>query len=196
MSEKQHICDRMIEVIEKNLVSVASFEKKAADSGLKVSGGYLRKAAKNQTNIGVDLIDYFLGVYQDVDAHWLLTGKKISGNTDKNNTPVVKSGDNNGKFNGSVEDVLTHLIEGDTKYILMNKELILEKYRLVSIDKINEEKKDSEREHQKLLEEIAQKKQEVASQQATITKIMETMAEIVKKLPEPPAHLVQVDKAQ
>lgn len=185
-------------MIEGKGLVLTNFEEKWKNEG-KISVGYLSSAAKSNRNIGIKLIEYFIEEFPETDINWLLTGKYLSRNTGEKNGKhynVDKTNDNNGKSNASVEDILTHLIEGDTKYILMNKELILEKYRLVSIDKIDEDKKESERKHQTLLEELQHKKEEVKSQRETITTILRAMEEVVKKLPDPPAHLVKVDKTQ
>lgn len=86
MTKKEHICARMVKVIEDTKNSVRSFETKAANQGVKVSGGYLRKAAKNNTNIGIDIIDYFLDQFPDINPAWLLKG---IGNV-KNHTSATK----------------------------------------------------------------------------------------------------------
>lgn len=65
----------MVDVIEAKKASVASFEKNASTAGIKLSAGYLRKAAKNRINIGVDILEYFLGEFPDVEAEWLISGK-------------------------------------------------------------------------------------------------------------------------
>lgn len=64
----------MVKIIEESKISVASFEEDGAKKGIKVSGGYLRKAAKNGTNIGIDLVDYFLDRYPEINPGWLLKG--------------------------------------------------------------------------------------------------------------------------
>lgn len=196
MEAPEHICSRMIQVIERKGLVLTNFEEKWKNEG-KISVGYLSSAAKSNRNIGIKLIEYFIEEFPEVDVNWLLTGKYLSRNTGEKNGKhynVDKTSDN-GKSSIALEDVLTHLIEGDTKYILMNKELILEKYRLVSIDKLNEEKLEADRKHQELLEELRIKKDEIKSQQDTMASILMAMTELVKKLPGPPPELVKVDKA-
>jgi hypothetical protein len=91
LAEKQHICARMVEIIEGAGMSVAKWEQDAAEKEVKVSGGYLRKAAKNNTNIGIDLVDYFLEQFPDVNVEWLITGRGLRRNTDKKVQPQQNS---------------------------------------------------------------------------------------------------------
>lgn len=76
MKKQEHICTRMVKIIEGKGLSVAEWEEKASFSGVNVSGGYLRKSAKNDIAVGHKLIEYFLDQFQDVDANWLLTGNE------------------------------------------------------------------------------------------------------------------------
>lgn len=91
MAEKEHVCTRMVRIIEENGLSVAQFENEAAETGIAVSGGYLRKAAKKGTNIGIDLLDYFLAKFNHVDANWLITGSGDSGKIEKKGTAATNS---------------------------------------------------------------------------------------------------------
>lgn len=86
MAEKEHICTRMVDIIEATGASVANFEKNAAEKGVKVSAGYLRKAAKNDISIGIDLVEYFLAQFPDVNPGWLVTGTGLSRNTEEKGT--------------------------------------------------------------------------------------------------------------
>lgn len=84
MDEKPHICARMVEIIEASGQSVAQWEEDAKEKKIKVSGGYLRKAAKKHINIGIDLVEYFLAQFPDVNVEWLIKGVGVSRNTEKN----------------------------------------------------------------------------------------------------------------
>lgn len=75
----------MIQIIEQSGLVVTNFEEKWKKEG-KISVGYLSAAAKNNRNIGIRLIEHFLEEFPYTDVNWLITGKHVSGNTEKNIT--------------------------------------------------------------------------------------------------------------
>ena len=76
MSEQEHICTRMIQIIEQSGLVVTNFEEKWKKEG-KISVGYLSAAAKNNRNIGIRLIEHFLEEFPYTDVNWLITGKHV-----------------------------------------------------------------------------------------------------------------------
>lgn len=85
--------------------------------------------------------------------------------------------DNNGKAEPSVEEAIRHLIEGNTDYILMHKIVIMDKYRLVSIEEIEKTDKELEKKH------------------IQIEGLYEIIKAITSKLPEP-FKLPEMNKAK
>jgi hypothetical protein len=117
----------MIKVIEEKGLIVTNFEEKWKQEG-KISVGYLSSAAKSNRNIGIKLIEYFLEEFPDTDVVWLLTGKRLSINTDENHTPMPKPNDSNG--NPTPQEVWSQ-VEKSEKYTVVPT-IILDKYEILS----------------------------------------------------------------
>lgn len=86
--KKEHICVRMVKYLEDKGITIGKWEAEN-----KISNGYLRRSAKEGTNIGFDLVENFLDKFPDVDLVWLITGEALSINTEKkteNNTLDIK----------------------------------------------------------------------------------------------------------
>lgn len=84
--KKEHICSRMVGILEKRGLTVGKWEAEN-----KISNGYLRRSAKEGTNIGLDVIENFLDSFPEVDVNWLITGKELGINTDKKHTAATFS---------------------------------------------------------------------------------------------------------
>jgi hypothetical protein len=52
-----------------------------------ISRGYLKRAAESGTGIGSEIVEKILLEFSDIDSYWLITGKELSRNTDKNIQP-------------------------------------------------------------------------------------------------------------
>lgn len=85
----------------------------------------------------------FYKKWKEVFGEDLLKETNVS-NLSENNTPVEKSG-NNKLSTPDANEILRQIVDGKGQYILINKELILEKYRLRSVEDIEEEKKEADR---------------------------------------------------
>lgn len=86
---EDHICDRMIQIIESKGLVLTKFEEKWREEG-KISVGYLARAAKQKTNIGINLIDNFLQEFPDTDVQWLITGVLPRNEKPKKHTAATK----------------------------------------------------------------------------------------------------------
>jgi hypothetical protein len=128
VAEKPHICARMVEIIEASGQSVAQWEKDAKKNNIKVSGGYLRKAAIKHINIGIDLVEYFLAQFPDVNVEWLIKGVGVSRITDKNrekSTTEIKSSLSLKDLPGEVQMVIDDLSYQNKKLVDIVAELVL-----------------------------------------------------------------------
>jgi hypothetical protein len=85
------------------------------------------------------------------------------------------------------DEVLRQLIKGDSEYILINKELILEKYRLVSLEEIEEQKKESQRKHDEILRDLEERKNQIHG-------LYRIIQDITAKIPD--SNKAVLDKAQ
>jgi transcriptional regulator with XRE-family HTH domain len=104
---------------------------------------------------------------------------------DENPTPVDKAGDNNKNADPELDKVLEHLMEGNSQYILMNRELIFERYRLVSVEKIEEDKRQADeryekekRDHEITLKDLEERKNQIHG-------LYKLISEITSKIPDP-----------
>ncbi len=120
MAEKPHICSRMVEFIESKGLTVTDWEKEAMEANVKCSVGYLRKAAKNGTSIGFDLVEYFLSYFKDVDVHWLITGIHLRSITDKNSTPDIK---NAASYDETYKTALQAILDKDNEIRKLREDL-------------------------------------------------------------------------
>lgn len=89
------------------------------------------------------------------------------------------------KTEASLEDVLKHLIEGKADYVLINKELILEKYRLVSVEEIEGDKLEADRKHEVLLLKHEALLKDIEDRKNQIHGLYKIISELTSKLPEP-----------
>jgi hypothetical protein len=115
LEEKEHICHRMIQVIEGKGLILTQFEEKWKEEK-KITVGYLARSAKENRSIGIKLIEHFLDEFPDTDVHWLITGKHLSINTDGNSTPV-------GKLPDEIQRLLETLINNNNGLMERIKEL-------------------------------------------------------------------------
>lgn len=74
----------MVKFLENKGIIVGSWE---AANG--ISNGYLRRSAKDKTNIGINLIDNFLYKFPEVDVTWLITGEASGAQNDKKLTAAT-----------------------------------------------------------------------------------------------------------
>lgn len=123
--------------------------------------------------------------FPGLSVEWYNTGKGPM--FINNNTPVHKPSDNNEKQEMSADEVIRHLVDGDSDYVLINKELILERYRLYSIEQIQSIKDEAERKHKEVLQELEDRK-------AQIHGLFKIISELTSKLP--PGEPAHMQKAQ
>lgn len=170
----ENIAQRILQILKEKKIKPTPFEETKG-----ISRGYLKKAADTGTGLGIEIVEKILLEYPDIDPIWLITGKELRRNTDKKLTPVDKSSDNKENRNpSSMEEILNHLVQGDTNYILINKELILEKYRLVSIEELEADKLEADRKHEEIIRELEERKNQVHG-------LYKIISEITSKLPDP-----------
>jgi len=100
-------------------------------------------------------------------------------------TPMDKSEQNDTRM--PADEVLRQLIKGDSEYILINKELILEKYRLVSLEELEEQKKESQRKHDEILKDLEERKNQIHG-------LYKIISEIASKIPD--SNKPVLDKAK
>ena len=74
----------MVKFLEDKGIIVGNWE---AENG--ISNGYLRRSAKDKTNIGINLIDNFLSKFPEVDVTWLITGEAAGMQNDKKHTAAT-----------------------------------------------------------------------------------------------------------
>lgn len=74
----------MVKYIENQGIVVGIWEAEN-----NISNGYLRRSAKNRTNVGIDLIDNFLSKFPEVDVTWLVTGKELREQIDEKLTAAT-----------------------------------------------------------------------------------------------------------
>lgn len=91
MADKEHICTRMIRHIEAQGLRVTNWEEKQRECGVKISVGYLARAAKDGTSIGMWLVDNFLSSFPDVEVDWLVTGNGNRLKSEKKHTDATNS---------------------------------------------------------------------------------------------------------
>lgn len=96
----------------------------------------------------------------------------------ENNTPVDKASDNK-LITPDANEILRQIIEGKGQYMLINRELILEKYRLRSVEDIEEEKKEADRrveeekrKHEVTLAELKERQEHIHRLSNFIDKLM------------------------
>lgn len=173
-------------LIKKNgQVNYSEAERKC---GMK--GTVLQKAVKRNGGLYDDNLDKFLRTFQ-VRRDWLLKG---TGDIyDKNGTyveiptPMDKKED---ALNSQADEVLRQLIKGDGEYIIINKKLILEKYRLVSMEEMEQQKKESQHKHDEILKELEERKNQIHG-------LYKIISEITKKIPDSGSSKIpEIDKAQ
>jgi hypothetical protein len=130
--------------------------------------------------------------HHHIRMDWWKTGEgevfKENGTYVEIPTPMNKP-EKNGHTTTPADEVLRHLIKGDSDYILINKELILEKYRLVSLEEIEEQKKESQRKHDEILRDLEERKNQIHG-------LYKIIQDITAKIPDPDSNKAVLDKAQ
>lgn len=191
MPELDNIGKRILHVLKENGQKPTPFEERK-----DISRGYLKRAADTGHGIGTEIVEKILQEFPGTDAYWLMTGvsgQPINGEKSENHTSGHKPGDNKENGHPSAEEVLNHLMEGDSRYVLINRELILEKYRLVSLEDIAAKEKefeekiaDAKRKHEKDLKDLEDRKGQIAG-------LHKIISEITGKLPDHGS--VKIEKA-
>lgn len=153
----------------------------ALEAFVKASPGSISKYLNKGEEPGLGTIKKIREGLPGLNQHWWDTGK---GDIFVSNvTYEEKAGDNTKNLDHSIDEVLQHLMEGNSQYILINKELILEKYRLVSVEKMEEEKRESERKHQEILKDLEDRKNQIHG-------LYKLISEITSKIPDPGSNKV------
>lgn len=171
--------------IARNYRIIREFRSKTGDAVVKGTGISKQNVSaweNLKVNPGKNFIDrlaLFFDLPSEVFYVKALTKEYLEKNfSTQNNTSVDKAGDNNRKVDHDIDEVFRHLMEGNSQYILINKELILEKYRLVSVEKMEEEKRESERKHQEILKDLEDRKNQIHG-------LYKLISEITSKIPNP-----------
>jgi hypothetical protein len=141
----------------------------------------------NQIEKPTRSVEHFLK-HHHIRMDWWKTGKgevfEENGTYVELPTPMNKSEEPSKRM--PADEVLRQLIKGDSEYILINKELILEKYRLVSLEEIEEQKKESQRKHDEILRDLEERKNQIHG-------LYKIIQDITAKIPD--SNKVVLDKA-
>lgn len=86
MTESTNIGQRILQILKEKGITRTPFEEEH-----DISRGYLKRAAEKGTGIGSEIVEKILLKYEDVDAYWLITGKKLSRNTYEKPTPAINT---------------------------------------------------------------------------------------------------------
>lgn len=141
----------------------------------------IRKAIDRKT----ELKDRYLRIFQDklgINPDWWDTGKGdiyLSKHTQE-----TKAGDSKEISSPDPDEVMRQIISGKGAYILINRDLILEKYRLVSVEQYEEEKMENKRKYEEALRKHEVTKKELESRKNEIDGLYKLMSEILKKIPD------------
>lgn len=90
VAETDNIGKRILEILKEKKIKPTPLEEE-----LKISRGYINRAAENNTGLGSDIVEKILLKFPDINAYWLITGVYLSRNTDENLTEEPKSMDIN-----------------------------------------------------------------------------------------------------
>lgn len=193
---------------------IREFRSKTQDEVVKDTGISKQNVSTWENlkgNPGQEFIDQ-LALYFDLPSNVFymkpLTKEYLEKNfSGQNNTFVHKATDNKEISSPDPAEVMRQIVSGNGAYILINKELILQKYRLVSIEQYEEEKREAERkyeqmqieanrkyEKEKLDHEVTLKELEYRKTQAL--GLVQALMEVARKIPNASGQVPEFEKAQ
>ena len=167
-----------------NLIHNKRFTQAQVAKDLDESEQVVSNYAKGKRFISAEFASKWERKYGDKLIDMIEKALNKSTNDDTNITPEQKLSDNKEISTPDADEVMRQIMARKGEYILINKELILEKYRLVSVEQYEEEKRENDRKYEEALRKHEETKKELESRKSQIDGLYKLMNDMLRKIPD------------